>query len=870
VGGVDYITKPFQVEEVLARVEMHLALRQARKKVEEKNAALEREIAERVQVEQALRESEQKFRSIVENSLDGIILTDEAGNVTAWNKGAEQVVGIKRSDVLGRPLWDVQFQVVPEEQKTPATFERLKGMLLDFFERGHAPWANQALKQNIIHADGTRRVAESAIFPIQTAQGFRAASIMRDVTTEVLAQEALVERLQFEALIADLSARFINLSADDVDEEITRGLEQIVEFLDIDRSAMFKLAPDGTPVHVTHLHTADGIRSFPRRLRKEQFPWHTKKLRQGQIIMVSRVSDDLPDEEERAKKIADREGVKSYIVIPLTVGGVIRYALGVAALRFEQTWSDELVQRLGIVGEIFVNALTRKRAEDELKSYHDHLEELVAERTVKLQRANAGLAREISERIQTEEALRESESKYRALAENSPDIIMRFDREYRHLYTNTVIEDIVAIPAEGFLSKTNRELGFTPDQAAFWEGSIQKVFDSGNSLEQRFDFEGMQSKMIFNWRLVPEFDAEGNVQTVLSISRNITERKRAEDALRESEHYLQEAQAMAQLGHWKLIPETEKVSGSDELFRIFGLTREQATLDAFAEIVHPDDREYDLEHIRRGIEYGEPWDIEHRLICRDGTLKHVQAKGEAITDDAGKTVLFIGTVQDITARVQVEEQIRTSLEEKKVLLQELYHRTRNNMGVIKAMLALQAARTKDEKVKSILKEMENRIRSMSLAHQKLYQSQDLSRIDLGEYIADLVPLLAESHGVLPDKIALTLDTESVPVLIDSAIPCGLVLNELLSNAFTHAFPGERSGEVQVRLRQQADGPIMLQISDDGIGVPEDFDFEKSDSLGLQMVFGIIKSQLQGDVVVETERGIAWQIQFRDDLYSPRV
>jgi two-component sensor histidine kinase len=192
------------------------------------------------------------------------------------------------------------------------------------------------------------------------------------------------------------------------------------------------------------------------------------------------------------------------------------------------------------------------------------------------------------------------------------------------------------------------------------------------------------------------------------------------------------------------------------------------------------------------------------------------------------------------------------------------------MNVISAMLALQSSNIQDERMLSLFKDTEHRIRSMALVHQKLYQSQDLSRIDLGEYIDDLVALLAASHGVRPDKIALTLDAESIPVLIDSAIPCGLILNELLSNAFQHAFPGQRSGEIQIQLRQQADGTIVLQVSDDGIGVSEGFDWRQSDSLGLQMIFGIIESQLQGAVAVETDRGMTWRIRFRDDLYGPRV
>ncbi|MCP3677522.1 MAG: EAL domain-containing protein [Deltaproteobacteria bacterium] len=141
------------------------------------------------------------------------------------------------------------------------------------------------------------------------------------------------------------------------------------------------------------------------------------------------------------------------------------------------------------------------------------------------------------------------------------------------------------------------------------------------------------------------------------LNQEVEQRKETEKALKESEQYLARAQGIAHVGHWKLNPETHEISGSDELYRVFGLSREDSTLESFVAVVHPEDRGYDIATIRRGIEYGKGWKIEHRLICSDGSLKWIQSIGEAITDETGKTILLVGTVQDITERKVAEERM---------------------------------------------------------------------------------------------------------------------------------------------------------------------------------------------------------------------
>ncbi len=192
------------------------------------------------------------------------------------------------------------------------------------------------------------------------------------------------------------------------------------------------------------------------------------------------------------------------------------------------------------------------------------------------------------------------------------------------------------------------------------------------------------------------------------------------------------------------------------------------------------------------------------------------------------------------------------------------------MQVIRSMLVLQAAYSNNSQVQEIIKITENRIEAMALVHQKLYQSKDLSKINLQDYILDLIDLLMQSYGVSSEEISLKTDLEGVHVLIDTAIPCGLALNELITNTLKYAFPEKRKGEISVRLYREEGGTIQLQFSDNGIGVPELFDFRTQETLGLKTIMNIVEHQLQGKVHFENKQGVTCHIQFNDSLYEPRV
>jgi len=220
-------------------------------------------------------------------------------------------------------------------------------------------------------------------------------------------------------------------------------------------------------------------------------------------------------------------------------------------------------------------------------------------------------------------------------------------------------------------------------------------------------------------------------------------------------------------------------------------------------------------------------------------------------------------------RKSAGEIIQASLREKEVLLREIHHRVKNNMQVISSLFNLQAGHTLNVECREILKEGQNRLRAMSLVHEKLYQSRDLSKIDLPGYIQSLTAHLFHVDLVDPDQVRLETDFEDVVLDINSAIPCGLILNELISNALKHAFPEKRKGILKIRLKRRTDGSVELRVADDGIGFPEGLDFRQAESFGLQIV-NLLVGQLNAAFELERGSGTAFTVTFWDMKCPPRT
>jgi two-component sensor histidine kinase len=283
--------------------------------------------------------------------------------------------------------------------------------------------------------------------------------------------------------------------------------------------------------------------------------------------------------------------------------------------------------------------------------------------------------------------------------------------------------------------------------------------------------------------------------------------------------------------------------------------------DGWNKLLHPDDRPRAFAAWRDAVEGRAPYDLEYRVRRHDGEYEWFKVRGRPIRDAAGHIVRWFGTALNIEDLKRAEERLKDSLREKEVLLQEIHHRVKNNLQVISSLINLQADALDQPALRASLNDVRDRVRTMALVHEKLYQSGDLARLNFADYAASLMHYLWRVHGEAADKVRLTLATQPTTLPVGVAVPCGLILNELASNALKHAFHGRAQGEVTVGLeRDAATNRLCLRVSDDGMGLPAGLDVRRSTSLGLRLVH-MLTQQIGGTVEVSSGPGAEFRVVF---------
>ena len=349
--------------------------------------------------------------------------------------------------------------------------------------------------------------------------------------------------------------------------------------------------------------------------------------------------------------------------------------------------------------------------------------------------------------------------------------------------------------------------------------------------------------------------------SLVASALDITDRKKTEEALHENEEDLKKAQSIAHIGSWKWSIGTEGVEWSDEMYRIFGVDKESCTGslgDIARKSMHPDDLYIVLPANAANIANSP---FEYRIVLPDGSIRHISAKsGDAVFDGMGKPLSMSGVAQDITDRKKAEEKIKSLLEEKEIILKEVHHRIKNNMNTISSILSIKAQTLKEPSATAALQETAERVRSMGLLYDQLYQSSDFMNMSVKDYLPVLVD---EIIGNFPNSGMVKVEKHADDFKLDvkRLQPLGIIIYELLTNVMKYAFVGRDSGMIMVSAKNAA-GHVSICINDDGNGMPENVDFDSSTGFGLILI-GSLTKQLHGTIRIERGHGTNIVLEFEN-------
>jgi len=315
---------------------------------------------------------------------------------------------------------------------------------------------------------------------------------------------------------------------------------------------------------------------------------------------------------------------------------------------------------------------------------------------------------------------------------------------------------------------------------------------------------------------------------------------------------------------------------NEQWFSYSGLTLEQTKGDGWANALHPDDLAPCAGRWRHSLQTGEPYEVENRYKhAKDSAYRWHLTRALPLRDEGGQIIKWFGTITDIhqqkteKERLEAEVERRTEelsrlLAEKETLLKEIHHRVKNNLQVVSSMLRIQESTLRDEEAKAALKESQRRVLSMALIHERLYSGQNLHQVDFAEYAKTLVHELFKSYADSDNRVTSRMEVSRVWINIEQAIPSGLILNELVTNALKYAYPTGQSGEIRVGLKESLPGHATLTVSDQGIGLPEGLDWRRSKSMGLPIVHTLAK-QIGASVTVTSRPGTTFTVDFQTEL-----
>jgi PAS domain S-box-containing protein len=705
--------------------------------------------------EEALRESEQRYHTIFEQSPDGILLIDTAGKMIEFNDMASSQLGYTREEFAKLSLSDINPFVNPEE---------IQANIGKILEAGKAEF-------EVKHA---------------TKQGE-----VRDVhiITKVM---VLSGRPVMYAIWHDISVR------KQVEKALKISEERLNTILDNVGAAIFM------------------------KDAQYRYTYANRKVRE----VLGRSAEEILGKSD--KEFFSSESVEE---IMRSDRPVIELGETVTREETELTSSDKVPRTYWTV-------------------------KLPLRDSMGTVTGLCGISTDITELKQAEEA---KDRLLKAISAATEGIAITDDKD-RFIYVNDAHARIFGCLQDELIGKTWRNT-VTPDLIPLIENDISKTLHSravgiwsGECPALRKDGTIIPTEITATSR----WDETGNYLGHICIVRDITERKEAEDKIRQSEIKYRNLFDLSTDGIFILDLDGNFIDANSTAYTRLGYTKEEMLSLHISKLDHPAFAAKVAERMARIRDHGVAV-FESAHLKKDGTAMPVEVNSCLLNYAGGK--VYFSVIRDITERKLAEEQILSALKEKEILLKEIHHRVKNNLQVVASMLHLQAGYIKDREARILFEESQKRVESMAILHEKLYRSKDLARIDFREYVVDLAGNLLTLNTDKASRIEMKVDIEGVILDINNSIPCGLIINELASNALAHAFPDGRKGRIDISMRSGSGGRIGLTVRDNGTGFPEDIDFRNTASLGMQLVTSLVK-QLGGLIEMDRTEGTSFSIEFQ--------
>ncbi len=798
--------------------------------LEEVNVSLHDEIGERKKAEKSLRESEGKYRLLAENTLDCIWKMDKDLKFTYINQSILPLLGFTREEWTGSKL---------AEHCSKKEMQHFMDIVEDELRKKDT--YSVMFEMNLIHKDG-REIPLEILGKILLDESNKVTGFQgnaRDITERIQA-----DRIQ--KTLYDISNALNTI------ESIHELFDKIREFLNniIDTTNFYVALYDEKTKMISLSYVVDEkdkISSFSAGKTLTDYVINTGKP----LLATEKVLKKLI---HSGKVIIAGTPPKTWLGVPLKIENKVTGVVAVHSYKDANQFSEKDMGILEFVSDEIARAIIRKQAEEELK---------------------------------------ESEESYRGLFNSATDAIYIQDKDGVFVDVNEGAVKMYGYPRKFFIGKTPEFLS-APDKNDMKKvlKMVQKAF---MGKPQRFEFYGLRK----NGEVFPK-DLQLNNGTyfgekvVIAFARDITRRKqieRTQQTLYNIANAVNTTKDLQELFD-EIRKQLSSVIDTTNFFVAFYDEKTRALT-----LPYDKDEEDDFDSFPTGksmtaynIQYGKPLLATEELMNRlskDGKIDNIGTMckiwlgvplkfedkiiGLVVVQSYDDPKLYNETDLEILSFVSDEialaiehkkagDQIVNSLKEKEILLMEVHHRVKNNMQIISSLLKLQAGYVKDEEALELFKNSQNRVKSMSLIHEKIYRSKDLASVDFEDYVKSLSYNLFSDYGINTNKVHLELKVAKHSIDMNKAIPCGLIVNELLSNSLKHAFPKGKSGKVIVGLLINQNDEFELTVEDNGIGMKKEIDLDNLDSLGLQLI-DALTSQLKGKISFESNNGMKTKLVF---------